>query len=166
MRTKPTHWRLGALLKCERERPRYPRLGAAIKLTQSCDPLAVIEFRGPFSPYPFAATPLPLLAACLPMAPQAQRLSLTTTSLQNVVISNASDVIYYEVVTPKWEPTMTRVSKMDPKSHELEVVAELKNEVEKGGASSAPSAVRLRGQQFRPAGEFWTKDGSASNLGA
>jgi len=60
---------------------------------------------------------------------------------------------------------MTRVSKMDPKSQELEVVAELQNEVEKNGASSSPSAVRLRGQQFRPAGEFWTKDGSASNLG-
>ncbi|KAI5118325.1 hypothetical protein M0805_006608 [Coniferiporia weirii] len=92
----------------------------------------------------------------------AQRLSLTTTSLHNVVISNASDVIYYEVVTPKWAPAVTRVSKMDPKSHELEVVAELQNEVSENTAAR-PMAVRLRGQQFRPAGEFWTKDGVAGN---
>ncbi|THH04472.1 hypothetical protein EW145_g5497 [Phellinidium pouzarii] len=87
-----------------------------------------------------------------------QRLSLTTTSLQNVVISNASDVIYYEIVTPKWAPAVTRVSKMDPKSRELEIVAELQNEVSEKTVAR-PTAVRLRGQQFRPAGEFWTKDG-------
>lgn len=82
----------------------------------------------------------------------AQKLSLTTTSLQNVVISNQSDIIYYEVVTPKWEPTVTRISKMDPNSRELEVVAELQNEPEK------PTAVRLRGEQFRPAEDFLKKE--------
>lgn len=94
------------------------------------------------------------------MAQKTQRLSLTTTSLQNVIISNDTDVIYYEIVTPKWEPTVTRVSKMDPKTSELEVVAELQNEVE-GSGEARPMAVRLRGQQFRPAGEFWTSDGKA-----
>lgn len=94
------------------------------------------------------------------MAPEPQRLNLTTTSLQNVVISNSTDVIYYEVVTPKWDSSVTRVSKMDPKSHELEVVAELQNEVSEK-TSARPTAVRLRGQQFRPTGDFWTKDGVA-----
>lgn len=96
------------------------------------------------------------------MAPESQRLSLTTTNLQNVIISNDTDLIYYEVVTPKWAPAVTRVSKMDPKSHELEVVAELQNEVSESNSGAGPStAVRLRGQQFRPTGEFWTKDGVA-----
>lgn len=101
------------------------------------------------------------------MAPtEAQRLTLTTTNLQNVVIANDSDVIYYEVVTPKWAPAVTRVSKMDPKNHELEVIAELQNEVSNpdsgNRAAAGPStAVRLRGQQFRPTREFWTKDGVA-----
>ena len=93
----------------------------------------------------------------------AQRLSLTTTSLQNVVISSSNDLIYYEVVTPKWEPTITRVSKVDPRTHEPEIVAELKNGLEGEGSSSStgyrPTAVRLRGQQFRPAGEFWLSNG-------
>ena len=94
------------------------------------------------------------------MAPEPQRLTMTTTNLQNVIISNDTDVIYYEVVTPKWAPAVTRVSKMDPKSHELEVIAELQNEV--SGDDAGPStAVRLRGQQFRPTKEFWTKDGVA-----
>jgi hypothetical protein len=94
-------------------------------------------------------------------ASQPQKLSLTTTSLSNVIISNSTDVIYYEVVTPAWEPTVTRVSKMDPRTRELEVVAEMQNEVEgENGATAAkpkPKTVRLRGEQFRPTGEFWVK---------
>ncbi|KAL5512009.1 hypothetical protein ACEPAH_5228 [Sanghuangporus vaninii] len=91
-----------------------------------------------------------------------ERLHLTTTSLQNVIISNSSDKIYYEVVTPKWDASVTRVSKMDPKSNELEIIAELQNEVsEKSTARPTSTAVRLRGQQFRPTREFWTKDGIA-----
>ena len=100
---------------------------------------------------------------------------MTTPSLQNTVISNATDVIYYEIVTPKWEPSKTRVSKMDHKTRELEVVAELENDVEefeggrfKGKMKAIGSkgdarhrTVRLRGQQFRPTGEFWLNDGVA-----
>jgi len=79
---------------------------------------------------------------------QTQRLSLTTTSLQNVVISNQSDSIYYEIVTPKWEPGTTRISKMDPRTHELETIAELQNDEDK------ITAVRLRGEQYRPTKDF------------
>ncbi|KAH8114209.1 hypothetical protein DFH11DRAFT_1509353 [Phellopilus nigrolimitatus] len=53
---------------------------------------------------------------------------------------------------------------MDPRSRELEVVAELQNDVSERTKSAGivrPTAVRLRGQQFRPAGEFWTRDGVA-----
>jgi hypothetical protein len=124
-----------------------------------------------------------------------QRLTFTTASLQNTVLSTASDAIYYEIVTPKWEPTTTRVSKMDPRTHDLEVVAELQNDVSGGGGGGGMTGdgavadddekedlrrkikrlgkgagkndakhrtVRLRGQQFRPTGEFWTNDGVAS----
>ena len=93
-----------------------------------------------------------------------ERLHLTTTSLQNVIISNANDVIYYEVVTPNWDASLTRVSKMDPKTNELEVIAELQNEIsEKSAAKITSTAVRLRGQQFRPTQDFWTKDGVAGS---
>ncbi|EJD06219.1 uncharacterized protein FOMMEDRAFT_18374 [Fomitiporia mediterranea MF3/22] len=51
---------------------------------------------------------------------------------------------------------------MDPRSQELEVVAELQNDV---GSSSHPhpTTVRLRGQQFRPTRDFWLKDGVAGS---
>ena len=99
----------------------------------------------------------------MPHIDQPQRLNLTTTSLQNVIISNATDVIYYEVVTPKWEPSVTRVSKMDPKTQELEIIAEMQNTVLDKATKkiASPATVRLRGQQFRPTGDFWLKDGVA-----
>lgn len=99
----------------------------------------------------------------MPHIDQPQRLNLTTTSLQNVIISNATDVIYYEVVTPKWEPSVTRVSKMDPKTQELEIIAEMQNIVLDKATKkiASPATVRLRGQQFRPTGDFWLKDGVA-----
>ena len=77
------------------------------------------------------------------------------------MISNASDGIYYEVVTPAWEPTVTRISKMNPSTRELEVVAEMQNEVE--GTGARPRTVRLRGEQFRPTGDFWVKDQGEGN---
>ncbi|TDL20228.1 hypothetical protein BD410DRAFT_791341 [Rickenella mellea] len=86
----------------------------------------------------------------------AQRLSFTTSSIHNVVISNSSDVIYYEIVTPKWEPSLTRVRKMDHVSKQLEVVAEIKNEQEK------PISLRLRGEQFRSTDEFLHQDENAA----
>lgn len=66
-------------------------------------------------------------AHLLPKDMQAQRqtLSFTTTSLRNVVISNTSDVIFYEVVTPSWEPHLTKISRLDPNSREFNVIGEL-----------------------------------------
>ena len=95
----------------------------------------------------------------------AERLNLTTSSLRNVIISNDTDTLYYEVVTPKWDASVTRVSRLDPKSNELEVVAELQNDMssEKASPYGSITAVRLRGQQFRPTGDFWLRDGVAGS---
>ena len=82
-----------------------------------------------------------------------QKLGLTTTSLHNVIISNDSDVIYFEVVTPKWDPSITRISRLDHTSRELEIVAEFQN------VDGKPVAVRLRGEQFRPADDFLRQEG-------
>ncbi|KAH9857533.1 hypothetical protein C2E23DRAFT_279099 [Lenzites betulinus] len=58
---------------------------------------------------------------------KAQRLVLTTTSLRNVVLANATDVLYYEVVTPRWERHLTRVSRLDVNTRCFDPVAELVN---------------------------------------
>ena len=65
------------------------------------------------------------------------KLVLTTTSLRNVVLANASDVLYYEVVTPVWERHRTRVSRLDVKTRGFDVVAEMLN-------GHAPGDVRGR----------------------
>ncbi|TCD64677.1 hypothetical protein EIP91_003791 [Steccherinum ochraceum] len=77
-----------------------------------------------------------------------QKLVLTTTSLHNVVISNASDVIYYEIVTPKWERHLTKVSRLDPNTRLFDLVGELQNEDDK------PVAMRLYGGSFRSTQDF------------
>lgn len=82
-----------------------------------------------------------------------QRLALTTTSLHNVVISNASDDIYYEVVTPKWAPETTKISRLDPETREFLVVGELQNK------DGRPVAVRVYGGVQVPAGEFLRSEG-------
>ncbi|KAI0689034.1 hypothetical protein C8T65DRAFT_546062, partial [Cerioporus squamosus] len=53
------------------------------------------------------------------------KLVLTTTSLRNVVLANASDVLYYEVVTPVWERHRTCISRLDVKTQGFHVVAEM-----------------------------------------
>ncbi|THH31870.1 hypothetical protein EUX98_g2315 [Antrodiella citrinella] len=77
-----------------------------------------------------------------------QRLTLTTTSLHNVVISNKSDVIYYEIVTPKWERHLTKVSRLDPNTRQFNLIGELQNQDDK------PVAVRLYGGTFKKTKEF------------
>ena len=77
-----------------------------------------------------------------------QKLILTTTSLHNVVIANASDVIYYEVVTPKWAKHLTKVSRLDPNTRQFDLVGELQNEDDR------PVMMRLYGEAFRSTSEF------------
>ncbi|KZT36341.1 hypothetical protein SISSUDRAFT_1024350 [Sistotremastrum suecicum HHB10207 ss-3] len=91
------------------------------------------------------------------------RLSLTTTSLNNCVISNDSDAVFFEIVTPSWEPNNTKIRRLDPNTRELELVAELERSggMEKDGMTmgggmkkKGPDAVRLRGEHV-----FRGKDG-------
>lgn len=84
-----------------------------------------------------------------PQTPQPQRINLTTTSLRNVILSNKSDVIYYEVITPKWARGVTTISRLDPNTRQYDVVGEMKND-EKGHAAE----VKLWGGALQPVGEF------------
>ncbi|EKM56078.1 uncharacterized protein PHACADRAFT_257139 [Phanerochaete carnosa HHB-10118-sp] len=60
--------------------------------------------------------------------PPRQKLMLTTTSLRNVVLANKSDVIYYEVITPKWARDRTTISRLDPNTRQFDVIGEMKND--------------------------------------
>ncbi|CDO71871.1 hypothetical protein BN946_scf184940.g18 [Trametes cinnabarina] len=66
------------------------------------------------------------LALSVP-ADKTHKLVLTTTSLRNVVLANSTDVLYYEIVTPRWERHLTRVTRLDPNTRCFEPVAELLN---------------------------------------
>lgn len=82
-------------------------------------------------------------------AEQRQKIALTTTSLRNVILSNASDVIYYEVITPKWARSLTTISRLDPNTRQYDVIAEMKND-RHGHAEE----VRLYGGAFTPVRQF------------
>ena len=84
-----------------------------------------------------------------------QKLSLTTTSLHNVVISNTSDVIYYEIITPKWEKDLTKISRLDPNTKQYDLICELVNEHDK------PVSMRLYGGATRRADEFLIREESS-----
>ncbi|TFK45552.1 hypothetical protein OE88DRAFT_1689013 [Heliocybe sulcata] len=68
-----------------------------------------------------------------------EKLSFTTTSLQNVVISNESDSIYYEVKTWESDPGLTKVQRLNPKTQLYDMVAEFEN------TNGRPVAVRVHG---------------------
>ncbi|KAI0373197.1 hypothetical protein BV20DRAFT_962997 [Pilatotrama ljubarskyi] len=89
------------------------------------------------------------------------RLVLTTTSLRNVVLANATDVLYYEVVTPRWERHLTRVSRLDPNTRCFDPVVELLNGHSPGSTGGkdedAKRVVALRfygGGELRAVDEF------------
>ena len=89
-------------------------------------------------------------------AAQPQRISLTTTSLRNVIFSNKSDVIYYDVITPKWASGMTTISRLDPNTRQYDVVGEMKND-SKGHAAE----VKLWGGASQPVEQFLVKGDQA-----
>jgi hypothetical protein len=92
-----------------------------------------------------------------PAAPKAQKITLTTTSLRNVVLSNKSDVIYYEVITPKWAERVTTVSRLDPNTRQYDVIGEMHND-ERGHAAE----VKLYGGAPQPVGDFLEKSGDGT----
>lgn len=85
-----------------------------------------------------------------------QRLELMTTSLRNVTISNASDVVYYEVTTPAWARTTTRITRRDSLRHTFDTVGEVRRD-----EAGKPVAVSVRGSAFVPISEF-LREGEAS----
>ena len=103
---------------------------------------------------------------------KAQKLVLTTTSLRNVVLANASDVLYYEVVTPVWERHRTRVSRLDIKTRGFNIVAEMLNghapgDV-KGREEDAKRVMALRmygGGEYRAVDDFLHVESNLSNGG-
>lgn len=95
---------------------------------------------------------------------KAHRLVLTTTSLRNVVLANSTDVLYYEVVTPRWERHLTRVSRLDVNTRGFDPVAELLNgrpvgespkaDESGGGGSNDDEAKRVVALRFYGTGEL------------
>lgn len=88
------------------------------------------------------------------------RLVLTTTSLRNVVLANSTDVIYYEVITPRWARGSTTVSRLDPNTHQFDIIGEMKNN-EHGKAAQ----VRLYGGALKSVREFLQGDNDSVQKG-
>lgn len=92
-----------------------------------------------------------------PAAPKPQKIMLTTTSLRNVVLSNQSDIIYYEVITPKWAERVTTISRLDPNTRQYDVVGEMRND-DRGHAAE----VKLYDGALQPVDNFLEKSGDGT----
>lgn len=71
-------------------------------------------------------------------------LTMTTTSLHNVIISSRSDHIFYEVTTPPWEPDITKVKRRDPEIGQFDLVGEIKLDLnwdEEGDSASDDTRI-------------------------
>ncbi|KAG9318052.1 hypothetical protein JVU11DRAFT_116 [Chiua virens] len=79
-----------------------------------------------------------------------QRLTFTTTCLLNTTVSNASDAIYYDIQTPKWEPHLTTVRRLDSRTGMYDLTGSIRNEMNK------PVAVSMYGGDFESE-EQWIK---------
>lgn len=77
------------------------------------------------------------------------KLVLTTNSLRNTTISDASDSIYYEIRTEPWIPLHTKVKRLDPETRQYEVKAEILR-------TGAVPEVRIpeRSKEWARAGDF------------
>jgi hypothetical protein len=84
-----------------------------------------------------------------PKPPPPTKLVLTTNSLRNTTISNASDTIYYEVRTEPWVPLHTKVKRLDPETREYEVKAEIQR-----GDEGPEVRVTERSKEWASAGDF------------
>lgn len=79
-----------------------------------------------------------------------QRLTFTTASVQNLVISNPTDALYYEVLTPGWESHMTTVRRLDTRAERYDTVGSIRNQ------SGKPVAVSVYGGEFMNE-ELWLR---------
>ncbi|KAF8549797.1 hypothetical protein OG21DRAFT_1420717 [Imleria badia] len=79
-----------------------------------------------------------------------QKLVFTTACMLNTTVSNATDVVYYDIQTPEWEPHLTTVRRLDPRTGMYEPTGSVRNEADK------PIAVSMYGAGLEPA-EQWLK---------
>lgn len=66
-----------------------------------------------------------------------QKLTFTTASVQNLVISNPTDALYYEVLTPEWDSHQTTVRRLDTRAERYDTVGNIRNQ------SGKPVAVSM-----------------------
>ncbi|KAG1800675.1 hypothetical protein EV424DRAFT_1544068 [Suillus variegatus] len=71
-----------------------------------------------------------------------QKLTFTTASVRNLVISNPTDALYYEVLTPKWESHQTTVRRLDTHANRYDTVGSVRSQ------SSKPVAVSMYNGEF------------------
>lgn len=98
----------------------------------------------PAIPHPCPGTPLGTRNT------MSQRLVFTTSCLLNTTASNATDVVYYDIQTPEWEPHLTTVRRLDPRTGMYEFTGSVRNELDK------PVAVSVYGGELEPT-EQWLK---------
>ena len=78
------------------------------------------------------------------------RLEFTQPEYNNTTIASSTDIIYFEVITPKLTPNMTRISKRDPETRKLKMIAELET-------SGYQTTFRIKnGPDFQPTAQ-WMK---------
>ncbi|KAG1778381.1 hypothetical protein EV702DRAFT_177915 [Suillus placidus] len=76
------------------------------------------------------------------MPTMTQKLTFTTASIQNLVISNPTDALYYEVLTPEWESHQTTVRRLDTRADRYDTVGSIRNQ------SGIPVAVSMYNKEF------------------
>jgi hypothetical protein len=76
------------------------------------------------------------------MPTMAQKLTFTTASVQNLVISNPTDALFYEVLTPEWESHQTTVRRLDTREQRYDTVGSIRNQ------SGKPVAVSMYNGEF------------------
>jgi hypothetical protein len=76
------------------------------------------------------------------MPTMTQKLTFTTASVRNLVISNPTDALYYEVLTPEWESHHTTVRRLDTRAERYDTVGSIRNQ------SGKPVAVSMYNGEF------------------
>ncbi|KAG2132834.1 uncharacterized protein EDB93DRAFT_893587 [Suillus bovinus] len=71
-----------------------------------------------------------------------QKLTFTTASVQNVVISNPTDALFYEVLTPEWESQQTTVRRLDTRAQRYDTIGSIRSQ------SGKPVAVSMYNGEF------------------
>ncbi|KAF8585876.1 hypothetical protein K439DRAFT_1342216 [Ramaria rubella] len=84
-----------------------------------------------------------------PKSKPSTKLILTTNSLRNTTISDATDAIYYEIRTEPWIPLHTKVKRLDPETREFEVKAEIQR-----FGDQPEVRVTARGKEWARATDF------------